>query len=96
MAEFSAMKSGSRVLLAPGGTGRQALNVQCANVIIRCLPFWKMSLDEQAIFRDYQTGQNKEVIRTKCERKDVLVTQLEMHSRSISADESMEICHPQS
>ena len=39
---------GCRVLLASRGTGGEGLNIQCANVLLRCGPWWKASWDIQA------------------------------------------------
>lgn len=60
MQAFSAA-SGTRVMLATRGAGGQGLNVQCANVVIRCGPWWKKSWEEQALARSYRPGQTKPV-----------------------------------
>ena len=53
--------SGARVMLATRGAGGQGLNVQCANVVVRCGPWWKKSWEEQALARSYRPGQTKPV-----------------------------------
>ncbi|KAM0327376.1 hypothetical protein ACHAPQ_007392 [Fusarium lateritium] len=50
---------GCRVLLASRGTGGQGLNLQCANVMIRCGPWWKVAWEEQADGRISRPGQEK-------------------------------------
>lgn len=50
-----------RILLASRGTGGQGLNVQCANVLIRCGPWWKASWEEQAEGRCHRPGQQNPV-----------------------------------
>lgn len=54
--------SGPRVLLASRGAGGVGLNLQSANVIIICSPWWKHSWEEQAIGRVYRAGQKKDVV----------------------------------
>jgi SNF2 family DNA or RNA helicase len=56
-----AKASGTRVMLATRGAGGQGLNVQCANVVVRCGPWWKTSWEEQALARSYRPGQTKPV-----------------------------------
>jgi SNF2 family DNA or RNA helicase len=56
-----ATASGTRVMLATRGAGGQGLNVQCANVVVRCGPWWKSSWEEQALARSYRPGQTKPV-----------------------------------
>jgi SNF2 family DNA or RNA helicase len=53
--------NGTRVMLATRGAGGQGLNVQCANVVVRCGPWWKASWEEQALARSYRPGQTKPV-----------------------------------
>lgn len=53
--------SGTRVLLATRGTCGPGLNIQAANVLIRCGVFWKVSWEEQADGRIYRPGQTKPV-----------------------------------
>jgi hypothetical protein len=43
------MTTGPRVLLASLGTGGQGLNLQIADVPIRCGPWWKVPWEEQAL-----------------------------------------------
>ncbi|KAL8878047.1 MAG: hypothetical protein Q9198_004062 [Flavoplaca austrocitrina] len=52
---------GTRVMLATRATGGEGLNVQCANVVIRCGPWWKISWENQALSRSYRPGQTKHV-----------------------------------
>jgi SNF2 family DNA or RNA helicase len=49
------------VMLATRGAGGQGLNLQSANVVIRCGPWWKKSWEEQAVARVYRHGQKKPV-----------------------------------
>lgn len=56
MRDFHAA-TGSRVMLASRGTGGQGLNVQCANVLIRCGPWWSVSWEEQAEAQVHRLGQ---------------------------------------
>lgn len=51
--------TGPRALLASRGTGIQGLNMQCANVLIQCSPWWKASSEEQARGRIHRHGQKK-------------------------------------
>lgn len=53
--------SGTRVLLASRGTAGLGLNIQAANVLIRCAPMWKKSWEDQADGREYRNGQTKPV-----------------------------------
>ena len=39
---------GARVLLASRVTGGEGLNLQSANALLRCGPWWKVSWEEQA------------------------------------------------
>lgn len=52
---------GPRIMLASRGTGGQALNVQCANVVIRCGPWWKKAWEKQGDGRCFRAGQEKPV-----------------------------------
>jgi SNF2 family DNA or RNA helicase len=47
---------GCRVLIASRGAGSQGLNLQSANVIIRCGPWWKVAWEEQADGRDEKSS----------------------------------------
>jgi SNF2 family DNA or RNA helicase len=49
------------VMLSTRGAGGQGLNLQCANVVIRCGPWWKRSWEEQAVARCFRYGQTKPV-----------------------------------
>lgn len=53
--------TGSRVILASRATGGVGLNLQSANVLIRCGPWWKVAWEEQAEGRIYRHGQKKPV-----------------------------------
>lgn len=51
--------TGPRFLLASRGTGCQGLNLQSANVLIRCGPWLRVSWEQQAQGRIYRFGQGK-------------------------------------
>ncbi|KAI7205078.1 hypothetical protein KC343_g4940 [Hortaea werneckii] len=53
--------SGTRIMLTPRSTGGQGLNLQAANVVIRCGAWWKKSWEEHADHRVYRPGQTKPV-----------------------------------
>lgn len=53
--------SGTRIVLAPRNTGGQGLNLQAANVVIRCGAWWKKSWEEQADHRVYRPSQTRPV-----------------------------------
>lgn len=53
--------TGFRIMLASRATGGIGLNVQCANVLIRCGPWWKVAWEEQAEGRICRPGQKKPV-----------------------------------
>lgn len=53
--------SGLRVLLATRATGGQGLNLQASNVVIQCVPWWKVAWEEQMIGRCYRKGQTRPV-----------------------------------
>lgn len=61
--------SGARALLASRGTGGVGLNLQHANVLILCGPWWKNSWEEQAVGRVYRSGQAKPVFVYQIEAK---------------------------
>ncbi|KKY29424.1 putative dna repair and recombination protein rad54 [Diaporthe ampelina] len=52
---------GAKALLASRGTGGVGLNLQHANVLIICGPWWKKSWEDQAVGRIYRAGQAKPV-----------------------------------
>ena len=53
--------TGCRVMLCSRGSGGEGLNIQSANNIIRCGPWWKQSWQDQADARVYRPGQKKTV-----------------------------------
>lgn len=53
---------GARVLLLSRGVGNVGLNIQAANVMIRCGPWWKESWETQMDARIHRMGQTKPVI----------------------------------
>jgi SNF2 family DNA or RNA helicase len=55
--EFVAAGERPRILLTSRGTVSQGLNIQCANVLIQCRPWWKTSWEEPAIGRLHRPGQ---------------------------------------
>lgn len=59
--------SGARILLASRGTGGVGLNLQCANVLIQCGPWWKKSWEDQARGRIARHGQTRNVFVYKCQ-----------------------------
>ncbi|KAB5580374.1 P-loop containing nucleoside triphosphate hydrolase protein [Coniochaeta sp. 2T2.1] len=67
---------GARVLLISRGTCGQGLNLQCANVVIRCSSWWKTSWDKQVDARVYRPGQTKPVFVYEVNANDCMV---EMH-----------------
>lgn len=66
--EFRAT-SGASVVLASRGTGGVGLNLQHANVLIQCGPWWKESWQQQAAGRIYRAGQQKDVFVYRIEAK---------------------------
>lgn len=52
---------GAKVLLASRGTGGVGLNLQHANVLIICGPWWKQPWQDQAVGRIYRAGQARPV-----------------------------------
>ena len=77
--------SGTRVMLATRGAGGQGLNVQCANVVVRCGPWWKKSWEEQALARSYRPGQTKSVWLYEISAKGCTV---ETYKRRVRAKKS--------
>ncbi|XEU99122.1 hypothetical protein FSHL1_004409 [Fusarium sambucinum] len=73
-ARFNAAQ-GCRLLLASRGTGGEGLNLQSANVLIRCGPWWKVSWEDQAEGRIYRWGQEN------------LTFVYELHDRECKVDE---------
>lgn len=67
-------------MLASRGTGGQGLNVQCANVLIRCGPWWKVTWEEQAEGRIYRPGQLKPVFIFELSANDC---NIEKHKRKV-------------
>lgn len=61
--------SGARILLASRGTGGAGLNLQCANVLIQCSAWWKVSWEEQALGCLHRAGQTRPVFYFKIEAK---------------------------
>lgn len=53
--------TGTSIMLATRGAGGQGLNLQSANIVIRCGPWWKRSWEQQAVARVYRHGQKKPV-----------------------------------
>lgn len=60
---------GASVVLASRGTGGVGLNLQHANVLIQCGPWWKESWQQQAAGRIYRAGQKKDVFVYRIEAK---------------------------
>ncbi|KAF2172024.1 hypothetical protein M409DRAFT_34507, partial [Zasmidium cellare ATCC 36951] len=52
---------GFAVLLCTRGTGGQGLNMQMANHVVLCSPWWKEAWVAQAIARAHRFGQTKVV-----------------------------------
>lgn len=53
--------NGPKILLLSRAAGGVGLNVQAANVVIQCCPWWKRGWEEQAVGRVHRPGQKKPV-----------------------------------
>jgi hypothetical protein len=65
-------------LLVSRGTGSQGLNVQFANVVIRCGPWWKNAWEEQAAGRVHRPRQRKLTFVYELRAQDCAVGKNEM------------------
>ncbi|KAL2016391.1 hypothetical protein VTK56DRAFT_3813 [Thermocarpiscus australiensis] len=72
MRDFRAA-SGCRIMLASRGAGGQGLSIECANVLIRCGPWWSVAGEERAEGRIYRPGQVKPVKIFELSAKDCMV-----------------------
>lgn len=72
---------GPRILLASRGTGGLGLNLQCANVIIQCGPWWKRSWEDQARGRVERSGQTRPVFVYSCRALNCFIEAYKIEKR---------------
>ncbi|KAK0291070.1 hypothetical protein LTR35_001791 [Friedmanniomyces endolithicus] len=85
---------GPKVMLASRGAGGQGLNMQSANVLIRCGPWWKVSWEEQAVGRVHRQGQTKAVQVFELNAKGCAVEKARMDIRQQKDETIQRIVRP--
>lgn len=73
--------TGSRIMLASRSTTGSSLNIQCANVLIRCAPWWRKSWEERAEGRIRRIGQTKPVFIYELRARNGLLDKYKLETR---------------